>query len=103
MLTRPYNRKLANTTYPCGGVAEWLNAPVLKTGVHGSVPGVRIPPPPPFWKLSRNIILGYISADTIGRLIKISFSYQEPVYKFGRMCALISLPRADREPLAWQA
>ena len=30
-----------------GGVAEWSNAPVLKTGVRGSVPWVRIPPPPP--------------------------------------------------------
>lgn len=30
-----------------GGVAEWSNAPVLKTGVRESVPWVRIPPPPP--------------------------------------------------------
>ena len=29
-----------------GGVAERLNAPVLKTGVLERVPGVRIPPPP---------------------------------------------------------
>jgi hypothetical protein len=29
-----------------GRVAEWLKAPVLKTGVHESVPGVRIPPRP---------------------------------------------------------
>lgn len=32
----------------CGGVAEWLNAAVLKTVERASVPGVRIPPPPPF-------------------------------------------------------
>ena len=34
---------------PCfpGGVLEWLNRPVLKTGVRASVPWVRIPPPPP--------------------------------------------------------
>ena len=31
-----------------GGVAEWLNAPVLKTDVGESLPWVRIPPPPPF-------------------------------------------------------
>ncbi len=32
---------------PAGGVAEWLNAAVLKTVVRESVPWVRIPPPPP--------------------------------------------------------
>jgi hypothetical protein len=30
-----------------GGLAEWSNAPVLKTGVRESVPWVRIPRPPP--------------------------------------------------------
>ena len=30
-----------------GGLAEWLNAPVLKTGLRESVTGVRIPEPPP--------------------------------------------------------
>ena len=30
-----------------GGVAEWLNAPVLKTGMGESPSWVRIPPPPP--------------------------------------------------------
>ena len=30
-----------------GEVAEWLMAPVLKTGVPERVPGVRIPPSPP--------------------------------------------------------
>ena len=45
-----------------GGVAEWLNAPVLKTDVGESLPWVRIPPPPPphsahscycvFWRFS---------------------------------------------------
>ena len=30
-----------------GGVAEWSNAAVLKTVERESVPGVRIPPPPP--------------------------------------------------------
>ena len=32
-----------------GGVAEWLNAPVLKTDVGESLPWVRIPPPPPYF------------------------------------------------------
>ena len=31
-----------------GRVAEWLMAPVLKTGVPERVSGVRIPPLPPF-------------------------------------------------------
>lgn len=33
--------------YAAGGVAERLNASVLKTDVLERVPGVRIPPPPP--------------------------------------------------------
>ncbi len=34
--------------YTRGRVAEWLNAPVLKTGIGESLSGVRIPPRPPF-------------------------------------------------------
>ena len=34
-------------TRSSGGVAEWLNALVLKTSVPSRVPGVRISPPPP--------------------------------------------------------
>ena len=37
---------MLDTQDPDGGVAEWLKAPVLKTGVRETVPGVRIPPPP---------------------------------------------------------
>jgi hypothetical protein len=33
-----------------GEVAEWLMAPVLKTGVPERVPGVRIPPSPPLYR-----------------------------------------------------
>ena len=44
---------------PAGGVAEWSNAPVLKTGVRESVPWVRIPPPPPATLFSlRDVRLG---------------------------------------------
>ena len=39
--------KKPNTQTFVGGVAEWLNAPVLKTDVGESLPWVRIPPPPP--------------------------------------------------------
>ena len=31
-----------------GEVAEWFNAPVLKTGVGESLPWVQIPPSPPY-------------------------------------------------------
>ena len=34
-----------------GGVAEWLNAPVLKTGMGESPSWVRIPPPPPLYRI----------------------------------------------------
>ncbi len=36
-----------------GGVAEWLNAPVLKTGKGESPSWVQIPPPPPLIKKAR--------------------------------------------------
>ena len=34
-------------TVIAGEVAEWLMAPVLKTGIRETVSGVRIPPSPP--------------------------------------------------------
>ena len=36
---------------PVGGVAEWSNAPVLKTDEGESPPRVRIPVPPPLARL----------------------------------------------------
>ena len=39
---------VCSKTVLIGEVAEWLMAPVLKTGVPERVPGVRIPPSPPF-------------------------------------------------------
>ena len=41
-----------------GGVAEWLKAPVLKTGGGVSRPWVRIPPPPPKKRIPRRISRG---------------------------------------------
>ena len=38
-----------------GRVAEWLMAPVLKTGVPERVSGVRIPPLPPY-SLSNSVL-----------------------------------------------
>jgi hypothetical protein len=43
---RAGHRKGVGTPWPVGGVAEWSNAPVLKTGRGVSLSGVRIPPPP---------------------------------------------------------
>src|SRR5437868_13158268 len=38
----------------CGGMAEWSMAVVLKTTVPETVPGVRIPLPPPSFALDRD-------------------------------------------------
>ena len=40
-------KRCARSIYTRGRVAEWLNAPVLKTGIGASLSGVRIPPRPP--------------------------------------------------------
>src|SRR5262245_6664821 len=40
-------RRLLNQCAASGWVVEWFKAPVLKTGVGASPPGVRIPPHPP--------------------------------------------------------
>ena len=55
-----------NTQLSVGGVAEWLNAPVLKTDVGESLPWVRIPPPPPlrlnsYVNLEKTIFYWYVS------------------------------------------
>ena len=44
---------LVATLSCAGGVAEWTNAPVLKTGEGASPPWVRIPPPPPLLRIGR--------------------------------------------------
>ena len=46
-------------THLCGEMAEWSNAPVLKTDGRESVPRVRIPVPPPliFIKVFQNNVL----------------------------------------------
>ena len=40
-------------------MAEWLKAPVLKTGNGATRSGVRIPPPPPQIKVPKNKYLNY--------------------------------------------
>src|SRR5215213_8779020 len=41
------DRRASSRSVSCGGVAEWLKAPVLKTVRGESLSRVRIPPPPP--------------------------------------------------------
>lgn len=55
-----------------GSVAEWFNAPVLKTGVLASGPGVRILPLPP--KLNRGKgVLMCCNSKSLQRFIKKTF------------------------------
>jgi hypothetical protein len=49
---------LSHTKLHRGRVAEWLMAPVLKTGVPERVSGVRIPPLPPFCLLGLGVAIG---------------------------------------------
>jgi hypothetical protein len=43
----PISKYNQNSPAPCGELAEWLMAPVLKTGILERVSGVRIPRSPP--------------------------------------------------------
>ena len=46
---RAFESRYPLCTNSTGEVAEWLIAPVLKTGVVARLPGVRIPPSPIFF------------------------------------------------------
>src|SRR4051812_38309593 len=47
LVDHPISRKMQYSLHsPSGWVAEWFKAPVLKTGVWETAPGVRIPPQP---------------------------------------------------------
>ena len=50
--TQPEESRTAATVMP-GEMAEWLMAPVLKTGIPEKVSGVRIPLSPPYPNLLR--------------------------------------------------
>ena len=43
-----------------GGVAEWLKAPVSKTGIRETGSRVQISPPPPDVQV-RTVIIGYLT------------------------------------------
>ena len=54
----PERDKMVSETVPCGGMAEWTMAAVLKTVMQATVSWVRIPLPPPHLPLySRNSLL----------------------------------------------
>jgi hypothetical protein len=56
------NRRSVYQTQRAGGVAEWLNAAVLKTVEPSRAPGVRIPPPPPFCDINALYLMRYLSS-----------------------------------------
>ena len=58
-----------------GGVAEWLNALVLKTSVSSRAPGVRIPPPPQLALLLNNLHGCYTNTTLIGSLKFADFAF----------------------------
>jgi hypothetical protein len=60
-----------------GEVAEWLMAPVLKTGVPERVPGVRIPPSPPLCFIFSKLYAGDTSTDS--ELNRGAASGQHPI------------------------
>ena len=64
-----------NTQLSVGGVAEWLNAPVLKTDVGESLPWVRIPPPPP-QKPNKHWVIG--KAQRALFLFKVNLDLRQP-------------------------
>ena len=77
---------------PSGGVAEWSNAPVLKTGVGGTPPWVRIPPPPP--ETSRQTPPPVRFRGVSGSRRPVSYSNLD-IREFGR-AVLLPSRQADR-------
>lgn len=63
-----------------GGVPEWLNGPVLKTGVAPGSPWVRIPPPPP----TPNIL--YTKKSMLDPKSKISRTTREIFHLSNHLC-----------------
>src|SRR5208282_6180967 len=55
-------------TVVAGEVAEWLKAPVLKTGVRETVPGVRIPPSPPVFRF---LLFGSLTINLLPDLLMV--------------------------------
>ena len=74
-------------------MAEWSNAPVLKTGVRESVPWVRIPPPPPLF-LNAYKLLILISHD--GHRKNLPHTITTHVYHIFR---ILKLPRRFSRPV----
>ena len=71
---------------PSGRVAEWLNAPVLKTGIGGSLSGVRIPPRPPSLSIAQSYNLGKTTCFTENSDIFHLFVKSFEFYKWRLSC-----------------
>ena len=68
-----------------GGVAEWLNAPVLKTGKGESPSWVQIPPPPPFPRRQRlRLALLARTGDLLFQLCRVIDGHIERIQVFLR-------------------
>ena len=99
-------------------MAEWLNAPVLKTDVGESLPWVRIPPPPPI--ISFLLICLKISAFRANILYRTTYfttysdnffaeifeiknyiTYGKPRLENGRYVVDATIPFEMREKLGW--
>ena len=64
---------------PVGGVAEWSNAPVLKTDGRESVPRVRIPVPPPNPNASKHY---WMTIMVFSLIVFLLTSLRYPLYSF---------------------
>ena len=63
-----------------GWVAEWLKAPVLKTGRRASVSRVRIPPHPPSCFALRRIGRGYRLRESLNPTLSVAFDQGSSSY-----------------------
>jgi hypothetical protein len=80
----------------CGEVAEWLIAPVLKTGVGETPPGVRIPPSPPVSRqihpdFSRHATFELIDAERESALLEQLELDREGLFPVSKSIAMMSL------------
>ena len=99
-------------------MAEWLNAPVLKTDVGESLPWVRIPPPPPIISflliclkicafraniLYRTTYFTTYSDNFFAEIFEIKnyITYGKPRLENGRYVVDATIPFEMREKLGW--
>ena len=79
----------------CVGVAEWLNALVLKTSEGESLPRVRISPPPPIVCIICASQLGYQAKHTQKHTFKLSLLKPIPARSRAYRCPYLTLPHSE--------